>query len=209
MTKAVVITNEESTEDVLSRIVCNLMPVAWIKYRNNHLSNDEMIRFREVWENVLDRVIVIPQDWNGYNMCKLEDVIMMLEEVKRSERALAMVIIDYLQTINESEEGLEPWMISKKLGFYLKKYGMSSRIPVVVFAQLSPGDDKAFSERVQNDRTFYNHAMAAIEINPNMEDRTTRFIFHKDRWNGFQGKSVQLAFNNGLYISKKEVVEDE
>ncbi len=209
VTKALVISNEESSEDVLSRIVCILNSISWGRYRNDVLTNDEMKAFKETFEKVLDRVIVIPQDYGGLSMTKMEDIIEVLEEVKKSERYLSMVLIDYLQTINESSEGLEPWQISKNLGFYLKKYGIQSRIPVVLFVQLNPGSDQEFSQRVQNDRTIYNHAVAVIEAIPDVENCSTRFMFWKDRHNGFQGKNVTLSFKEGRFLSKEDKENEE
>jgi hypothetical protein len=58
---------------------------------------------------------------------------------------------------------------------------------------------------VQNDKTIFNHAFLAIEIEPDFETLTTKFTIHKDRFFGHTGKEVQMEFKGGRYVFPSEV----
>lgn len=198
--KALVITNEETSEDVFSRVSCLMLQKSWSDLRKGLLSDSDNALIERMNNQMLDRIIVIPQNWEGYNMSRLEDVVEVLEEVKRKEKNLALVLIDYLQAINDSSKISNSWEISKKLGSYLKSYGSETRVPVIIFAQLKPASESLnFSDRIQNDKTFANHASTVIEIRSDLVAQTTEFIFHKDRWGDFQGKSLKLQFHQGAF----------
>jgi hypothetical protein len=61
------------------------------------------------------------------------------------------------------------------------------------------------AERVQNDKTFFNHGFACIEVVPNFETLTTTFKVHKDRFFGHTGKEVTVDFVGGRYTFAESV----
>jgi hypothetical protein len=88
----------------------------------------------------------------------------------------------------------------KDFGFYLKDYGIRSTVPIVNFVQLkSDAESTDFADRVQNDRTIYNHAENVIEIRPDFETKKTTFRFHKGRFLANQNDARVLAWNFGRY----------
>lgn len=136
-----------------------------------------------------------------YDMSYVDDVQSVLETAAIDK--VGLVLIDYLQCITQSrkEPQLESFQISKLLGLYLKDYGKKHGVPVVCFVQLGPGSEgSTMFERVQNDKTFCNHAFLAVEIEPDFETLTTKFKIHKDRFSGHTGKEVICDFVGGRYV---------
>jgi predicted ATP-dependent serine protease len=196
---AIVISNEESSEAVLNRIACVLLKKNFKALHYNTMSQREQAQVRAKVTEIIPRVEVVDDD--AWDMTCLEDVQAVLEFAAKSSARI--VIIDYLQTVAFSKErkDLTDVQVSKLLGLYLKDYGKRVGIPVVAFAQLKPEAEgsKNFSDRVQNDRTMYNHAFSAIEIVPDFKNRTTKFIFHKNRFGTEQGATLTLKFVDGRY----------
>lgn len=197
--RAVVISNEEATDAVFERAACIAMGKNYTEFFRGTLSPSEenaVVRFVE--EKIIPRVEVI-EDAN-YDMSYFEDVCSVLESAIQHD--VGIVLIDYLQVITQSRQNpqWEAFQVSKALGHYLKDYGRQNGIPVVCFAQLySEARGPTMAERIQNDKTIYNHGFACIEIKPDFETLTTTFKVHKDRFFGHTGKEVVADFKGGRY----------
>lgn len=196
---AIVISNEEATDAVYQRTACVLLKIPYVQYFNGDLGpKEEYLVEKCIHEDIIPRVEVVED--GAYDMSYLDDVQSVLETAATAK--VGMVIVDYLQVITQSRANpeLESFQISKKLGFYLKDYGKRVGVPVVAMVQLSDSNEsKDFGARVQNDKTFINHAFLALEILPDFETLTTKFIVHKDRFSGHTGKEVTCAFKGGRY----------
>lgn len=196
---AIVISNEEATDAILERTACITTGVDYRDYFMSQASRQDTARVEQcVAEYIIPRVEVVED--GKFNMSYLDDVQSVLETAAIDKAGL--VIVDYLQCITQSrgQPELESFQISKLLGLYLKEYGKKNGVPVVCFVQLSNGADGAdFPSRVQNDKTFVNHAFLAIEIEPNFEDKNAVFKIHKDRFFGHTGKEVVMDFRGGRY----------
>lgn len=194
---AIVISNEEATDAILERTACILMGVSYGDFYAGYSSKERIIE-ECVTDFVIPRVEVVED--GKFNMSYIDDVQSVLETAAIDKAGL--VIVDYLQCITQSraQPSLESFQISKLLGLYLKEYGKKNGVPVVCFVQLSSGSDGAdFASRVQNDKTFVNHAFLAVEIEPDFENKNAKFKVHKDRFFGCTGKEVTLDFKGGRY----------
>ncbi len=195
---AVVITNEESGESVINRTACVLAKQNFMSlHRGLMYSTQRALVDREVL-NVVPRVEVV--DDAAFEMGCIEDVQAVLEYA--AKRNVRLVIVDYLQTVAFSREKpyLEPFQISKLFGLYLKDYGKRAGVPVVVFCQLKPNSESPdIASRIQNDKTIYNHAFAVVELVPDFKNRTTKFVFHKDRFGEVQGAEITMKFVDGRF----------
>jgi hypothetical protein len=60
-------------------------------------------------------------------------------------------------------------------------------------------EGRPFKDRVENDKTLFNHAHIAIEAVPDFETKTMRFKVQKDRFNGCTGQEVVMTYNGGRY----------
>lgn len=197
--RAVVISNEEATDAVFERAACIILGYDYTAFFRGSLStHDENKVVSYVEQKIIPRVEVIED--SAYDMSYFEDVCSVLESSVIND--VGIVLIDYLQVITQSRANpnWEAFQVSKALGLFLKEYGRQNGIPVVCFAQLhSTSRGPTMAERVQNDKTFYNHGFACIEILPDFETLTTTFRVHKDRFFGHTGKEVVANFKGGRY----------
>jgi predicted ATP-dependent serine protease len=196
----VVITNEETTEAVYNRTACVLLKYSFFDYQSGRMSKDRAQEVEDMAKELASRVDVIDDD--AWDMTCLEDVQAVLEHAAGSD--IGLVVVDYLQTIAFSRETptAETYRVSKQLGLYLKDYGRKVGIPIAVFAQLKTmkeNSDEEFKDRVENDKTIYNHAFQAIEIVPDFDASTSKFIIHKDRFGYKQGRTLHAKFNDGRF----------
>lgn len=197
---AIVVSNEEATDAIYERTACILMDIDYQQFFRGQLgANTERVVEECVSDFIIPRVEVVED--GTYDMSYMEDVQSVLETAASDK--VGLVIIDYLQCITQSRDfpEREAFQISKMLGLYLKDYGKKNGVPVCTFVQLGPGGDgTTMFERVQNDKTFCNHAFLAVEVEPDFETLTTKFKVHKDRFFGHTGKEVVCDFKGGKYI---------
>jgi predicted ATP-dependent serine protease len=196
---AIIISNEEATDAIYERTACILLELNYIELSKGNFSLSQEKAVEECIEQFIIPRVEVVED-GKFNMSYIEDVQSVLETAATDK--VGIVLVDYLQCITQSrnEPSLEAFQISKKLGLYFKEYGKQHGVPVVCFAQLSDGAAGAdFAGRVQNDKTIYNHAFLAIEIEPDFETCTATFRVHKDRFFGNTGKEVVMDFKGGRY----------
>lgn len=196
---AIVISNEEATDAVYERTACIALGVDYTAFFRGSLSLSQERKVIDYVENkIIPRVEVIEE--GSYDMSYLEDVQAVLDSA--AIHRVGIVLIDYLQIITQSRKNpqWESYQVSKSLGIYLKEFGKTNGIPVVCFAQLhSTSRGPTMAERIQNDKTFYNHGFACIEILPDFETLETTFKIHKDRFFGHTGAEVVAKFKGGRY----------
>jgi len=204
-----VVSNEESSEDLLSRVSCLIKNVSWKAYRFNEIGKDERQEIEKEIKILINRVEINPPYDPKTNTSKLEDVIGVFECIKGYDSEFGLIIMDYLQNVSESEDtNVESYKVSKELGKYLKEYGARVPIPVVVMCQLRPNSkNEYFNTRIQNDRTIANHASLGIEIEPDFETKITNFYVRKDRWFDNTGQKVVTEFKKGKFINPKDYIK--
>lgn len=203
--KAVVITNEESADAVYDRVSCILTKTSYIDLYKGKLSPQDEDMIEDTSHHLMDAIEVVDDD--SWDMSCLEDVQSVLEYAAKD--GVNLVILDYLQTVTWSRKdpNKESFQISKDLGLYLKDYGKRVGVPIVTFAQLKPKTESGeLHNRIQNDKTIYNHAFTVIEVVPDFQTLMTTFTIHKDRFGYVQGKEVVLKFNHGRYELTEDVL---
>lgn len=198
-TTALVISNEELTDAIIHRTACVMERLPYMSFHNKTMHNEDRVRVLQAAQRVLARVVVVNDpDWDTTT---LEDVTAILEG--SAAQGVNLVLIDYYQTINKSknDQDAESYLVLKKFGGFIRKYGMRCPVPVVVMCQLSPKSlgGSEFQARVQNDKTIYNDAFNVVEIEPDFESQITTFTIHKQRFGVSQGVKVLLKFNRGVY----------
>lgn len=197
---AIVISNEEATDAVYERTACIALQRDYTQFFQGKLSAREEVEIQDfVVRHIIPRVEVVED--GKFDMSYLEDVQSVLDTAASAR--VGLVLIDYLQIITQSRNkpDSESFQISKQLGLYLKEYGKTNGVPVVCFVQLNPDSSgPTMAVRVQNDKTFFNHGFACIEIKPDFETLTTTFKVHKDRFFGATGKEIVCDFKGGRYV---------
>lgn len=197
---AIIVSNEEATDAVYERTACVLLELNYIEMAKGSFTASQEAAVEEcIAEFIIPRVEVVED--GKFDMSYEEDVISVLETAACDK--VGLVIVDYHQCITQSrlKPESESFQVSKRLGIYLKDYGKKHGVPVLDFVQLKDGGDGAdFASRVQNDKTLFNHAFLAIEIEPDFDTKTAKFKIHKDRFFGHTGKEVVMDFKGGAYV---------
>lgn len=201
--KALVISNEETLDTVYNRVACVRLKLDFNSYHKGYLQPAQAAAVEDEARTLFKRIIVAVED-DQWDMSYLEDVKGVLEHVAQNPAEIGLVTIDYAQTIASSRvnRDLTQYDVSKRLGFYLKNYGRRLGAPVVLFAQLkSIGvNSQDFKNRVEGDSTMLNHAADAIEIVPDFQTSTTKFVFHKSRFGIPKGTESKCNFVGGRYV---------
>ena len=198
--KALVVSNEESMDDIFGRTACVLLKQPFMQYRRGELKSTLRKPIELLVDKLTEKIEVVSFGHKKLETTRLEHVVSVFKRAAKERGRYGLIILDYLQTITDADDGANTVEISKRLGTYLKKYGAKVPVPVIVFVQLRPSSEaQDFASRVQNDRTVVNHAAAAIEVISDFESRTTRFKFHKDRFGEAGGKEIEVDFVDGRY----------
>lgn len=198
--KAMVITNEESTGEVYDRVACVLLEYNFREYRNREMPRRKIEDVQNCAKDLMGQILV--EDGSGvYDMTCTDDLKAALAYVAEADVQLAS--IDYFQTANwsRSKPDLAPVQVSKDLGFWMKDYGRKVPKPVIMYVQLKESSEESeFKERVENDRTIFNHCFMAVEVVPDFETRISKFHFVKDRFGDSQGKTLEMRYEGGRFV---------
>lgn len=193
----VCVLNEETEDDFYARIACMRLNLPFTEFKLGILSNDMLTTVYSEIKQLLKRVVVIDQE--DYNLNCLEDVLTVVKN-NCIRPDVSLILIDYLQNINESNntdlQGEPTFALSKLFGNSLKEFGKTATCPILVSAQINPGVGDVVT-RIQNDKTFGNHAKTIIELVTNFETSQSECIIQKDRFNACTGKVFVFNYREG------------
>ena len=213
--KTLVISNEESKQDILFRISCLELGLNFNDYKKGNMSNEDVRRVVLLFPEISNYVKVLDVTYQDGITTKVEGIKKALESVKKEE-SYSCVLIDYFQLIKYSMKD------SKKAAYenlndlrvWLGQYIKSSTMPVVLFAQLysvsKKGGAKDIDTRIKDCTSIVEPATVILEIVPNFDNKTSEFIIHKDRF-GRAGHKITCGFEKGRYvmIDDDEVIRRE
>jgi hypothetical protein len=194
------ITNEENDDAVYGRIAAVMLRIPFYKIHHKKLNPQETRKVEDFICNVLvPRVEIVGED-GRFDMSDEGDVISVMETA--AQEGYTSIVLDYHQNIVGSRAApqKETFKISKDMGLYYKTFGKRHAVPVIAFAQLSAASEaRKVKDRVENDKTLYNHSFAAIEVVPDFEAGTSEFKIHKDRFCDANAKTVVMELKGGRY----------
>lgn len=196
--KGLIITNEDLLASIYDRTACILAKVSFQRYLHGQVSEKEEAEVKKEVESLLQRIEVV--DNPDYDMSSTEDVKAVLEYAAKAN--LGFVAIDYYQTITHSRDNpvVPYYQVLKEFGFWLKNYARQvPEVPVVALVQLAGTTEGGFKERVEADKTIFNHAFQVFELETDPNIRQTKVTVRKDRWGGQSGKEVVLIYEDGRY----------
>jgi replicative DNA helicase len=217
--KILVISNEETEQDVIFRIACIELKLNFNDYKNGVMSTESQLKALALFPQISEFVKVKDVSYQAGSIegvtTKVEGIKKLLELVKH-QTDYSCVVIDYYQLIKYSiaDSKKTSYENLNDLRIWLGQYIKSSTMPVVLFVQLysqskrqSKGGD--IDNRVKDCSAIVEPATVIIEIVPNYDAGTSDFIIHKNRF-GQPGK-VTCGFEHGRYISLSddEVVDRE
>lgn len=207
--KILVITNEESKQDVLFRIACLELGFNFNDYKKGNMPMDQQKQVVQMFPDISKYVKVLDVSFKGGLTTKLEGIKNALEAVRNQDYSCAM--IDYYQLIQYSAEDKtrSRYDVLNDLRIWLGQYIKSSNIPVVLFAQLhSIGKraNKDLDSRIKECPNIQEPATVVLEVIPNFDDSTSEFVIHKDRF-GLAGHRVMCGFQKGRYVNLTDDVK--
>lgn len=213
--KTLVLSNEESEQDVIFRIACLELGLNFNDYKKGNMSVEDQKRVLYLFPEITKYVKVIDVTYKDGLTTKIEGIKKALEAVKK-ESSYSCVLIDYYQLIKYSLKDSKKTAYDNlnDLRVWLGQYIKSSTMPVVLFAQLysvsKKGGAKDIDTRIKDCTAIVEPATVIIEVVPNFEAQTSEFIIHKDRF-GRAGNKIVCGFEKGRYvkISMEEIVERE
>ncbi len=213
--KTLVISNEESEQDVIFRIACLDLGLNFNDYKKGTMSPENQLKVLTIFPEITKLVKVLDVTYKDGLTTKVEGIKKALEAVKK-EDSYSCVLIDYFQLIKYSM--IDPKKTAYEnlndLRVWLGQYIKSSTMPVVLFAQLysvsKKGGAKDIDTRLKDCTAIVEPATVIIEVVPNFEAQTSEFIVHKDRF-GRAGNRIVCGFEKGRYvkISSDEIAERE
>lgn len=211
--KTLVISNEESKQDILFRIACLHLGLSFNDYKKGMMPNEDMLKVVGLFPQISEYVKVLDVTYQDGITTKIEGIKKALEAVKK-EDSYSCVLIDYFQLVKYSIKDSKKTAYENlnDLRVWLGQYIKGSTMPVVLFAQLysvsKKGGAKDIDTRIKDCSAIVEPATVIIEIVPNYDNQTSEFIIHKDRF-GKQGNKVVCGFDKGRYvmISEDEIQE--
>lgn len=213
--KTLVITNEESQQDVLFRIASLELGLNFNDYKKGNMSNEDIMRVISLFPEITEYVKVLDVNYQDGLTTKVEGIKKALEAVKK-EDSYSCVLIDYFQLIKYSIKDSKKTAYENlnDLRVWIGQYIKGSTMPVVMFAQLysvsKKGGAKDIDTRIKDCSAIVEPATVIIEVVPNFESQTSSFIIHKDRF-GRAGSKIDCGFEKGRYtsISADEIAQRE
>jgi len=201
--KSLVISNEESEQDIMFRIACLELGHNFNEYKKGRMPKTLQKECMVLFPEIAKYVKVVDVNYRGGITTKVEGVKNILEMIKDKDFSCAM--IDYYQLIKRSNANPNAgsYDILNDFRIWLGQYIKRANIPIVVFAQLhslGKRNNKDLDNRIKHCPDIYEPSTVVVEIVPNFEDHTSDFIIHKDRF-GFAGMKITCGFDRGRFVT--------
>ncbi|NJO53397.1 MAG: hypothetical protein HC840_32810 [Leptolyngbyaceae cyanobacterium RM2_2_4] len=204
--KVLVISNEESEEDVIYRISCLHLGINFNDYKKGLMPAAMMAQVMALFKEIQQYVKVVDINFKEGLTTKVEGVINALESAKKGD--YSCVLIDYFQRIKFStkDKTKKTFNVLEELTSYLVRYIKESAAPVVLLAQLhsiGKRNNPDLDSRIKDYPAVIEGATVVLEAVPDFETKTTDFRIAKDRF-GSQGKRIQCGFDHGRFVTIDE-----
>jgi len=201
--KSLVLSNEESEQDILFRVACLDLGLNFNDYKKGLMPIEDQKRALVLFPDISKYIKVIDVNYKSGLTTKLEGIQNALTAVQNEDYSCAM--IDYYQLIKYSvyNKNAKPFDVLNDLRIWIGRYIKSSNIPIVLFAQLhsqSKRQGKDLDNKIKDCPAVMEPATVILEAVPNFENKTTDFIIAKDRF-GLQGRKITCGFDHGRYVS--------
>jgi hypothetical protein len=200
--KVLVVSNEEATSDVYTRVACRLLDYSYSRYKRGEL-NANVRRIIDARCDELQSVMtVIGDDFKGNPnfVCTPEGIAKVLEKFGPQHDA---ILIDYYQNVATSTQDMRPevhWH-QERFARFLNHFKNKFMGPIFLMSQMLPykvnnqGNAHSFKERIEGRKVIANYSLVHIELIPDHDNYSTIFMIHKDRHFQHQGIRVLQGFD--------------
>ena len=205
--KSLVITNEESREDVYFRIACLHLGYNFNGYKKGTMPATQQKECVLLFHSIAAYVKVADVNFKYGDIenatATIEGVKALMSSVKNSD--YSCVMLDYYQLIKKSinKPDTSSYEALNDFRIWLGQFMKRAEIPIVIFAQLhslGKRNNKDLDSRIKHCPDIYETSTVVIEVVPNFEESTSDFAIVKDRF-GFAGKRITCAFEKGRYVN--------
>lgn len=213
--KSLVITNEESKEDVYFRIACLHLGYNFNEYKKGLMPNVRQRECAMLFPSIAAYVKVADVNFEYKKLenatATVEGVKALMSSIKNSD--YSCVMLDYYQLIKRSVDRPDSgsYEVLNDFRIWLGQFIKRAEIPVVVFAQLhslGKRNNKDLDNRIKHCADIYETSTVVIEVIPNFEEKTSDFLIHKDRF-GLAGTRIACAFEKGRYVNLSQDAIDK
>lgn len=206
--KTLVITNEESSTDVLARVACLELGINFNKDKLGHTSEHDRHNVTKQIKEVAKLVDVAGKE--KYRTWSTEVVRKILDKVVDDD--YSVIMLDYFQLVSQSlvNPSLGYVEVLTQLAVFLSSFIKRSRAPLVVFAQLR--DDgkvsEPFKNRIEHCKNIFNQATQIFELLKDGENLQSILRVVRSRFG--DSESYYFGFDKGKLtsIDAPLVVED-
>jgi replicative DNA helicase len=208
--KILVISNEESKQDVIFRIACLHLGYNFNDFKKNSMPKTNIKECMDLFPEITKYVKVADVNYRNGLTSTVEGVKRLLENLKDAD--YSCVMIDYYQLIKKSttNPNAKSYDTLNDLRIWIGQYIKRANLPVVVFAQLhslGKRNNKDLDNRIKHCPDIYEPSTVVIEMTPDFALKTTDFIIHKDRF-GMAGHRITCSFDRGRFaIYDEEAVK--
>jgi replicative DNA helicase len=208
--KSLVITNEESKEDVYMRIACLHLGANFNEYKKGLMPSSRQKECVKLIPQIAQCVKVADVNFSTKTIenatATVEGVKALLSSVMNSD--YSCVMLDYYQLIKKSIDRPDAgsYEVLNDFRIWLGQFIKRAEIPVVVFAQLhslGKRNNKDLDNRIKHCADIYETSTVVLEVIPNFEEKTSDFLIVKDRF-GLAGQRIACAFDKGRYVNVSE-----
>lgn len=200
--KILVISNEESKQDVIFRIACLHLGYNFNDYKKGCMPKTLELEVLKLFPQITKCVKVVDVNFKEGLTTKKEGVINILEQVKNSD--YAAVLLDYYQLVRYSTNNAEKtYKVLDDLRIYFGRYIKDANVPLVVFAQLhslGKRNNTDLDSRIKECPAIIEPATVILEMVPNFELNCTDVNIKKDRF-GSQGTVFRLGYDKGKFVT--------
>ena len=209
--KILVISNEESKQDVIFRIACLHLGHNFNDFKKGKMPKVNIEECMHMFPEITKFVKVADVNYRSGITSTVEGVKRLLETV--SDADYSCVMIDYYQLIKRSttNPNVKTYDALNDLRIWFGQYIKRANLPVVVFAQLhslGKRNNKDLDNRVKHCPDIIEPSTVVIEMTPDFEHRTTDFIVHKDRF-GMAGQRIKCLFDRGRFVTYDETTAQQ
>ena len=186
--KALVLSNEEKSEDVYNRVTCLIK--GWPYTNHDKFTEEQVEVFNQYIKGLSSMITVVDDNFGGASgtTTTLEGICQVFDNLIANNQHYDVIILDYYQNCKESRKNpyMNEWEVQSALARKLDQYKNIYPAPIIVFAQVAQTEDDRripFKTRIEGRKVILNVCTCCLEMVANRKELTTEWWIHKSRFN--------------------------
>jgi replicative DNA helicase len=205
--RVLVITNEERAEDFYNRVTA--LSKGWHYTNHNKFTQEQRDTFRKMIPILASggRLTVVDNNHNGSHgvTTTIEGIAAIFDNLIENKEYYDVILIDYYQNIISSQKysNLSENDVQSRLARMMDRYKNVYPAPIVMFAQITPPDEKdktPFQQRIKGRKIIMDPATCAIEMVRNTKELYTLWKIHKSRFTEAIGQDIKTGYDYGRFV---------